>query len=74
MDLAAVLIDYGEVSGFRFADGAVARSRTAVWHRAAELDLSIGDAGSVLAGGKSEATGENEPAADSPDRSSVSLS
>ena len=57
---AALLVDHGEVGGLRLADGAVARSRAAVRHGVADLDLGVAGAGSVLARGQSQSAGENE--------------
>ena len=63
---AAVLIDHGEIGGFGLADGAVGRSRAAVRHGVADLDLVVAGAGSVLAGGESKTARENRPAAAKP--------
>ena len=49
---AALLIDHVEVGGLRLADGAVGRSRAAIGHSVAELDLGVAGAGSVLARGQ----------------------
>ena len=64
VDLAAVdtavVINHREVGRFRLTDGAVAGSRPAIRHRAADFDLGVGNTRSVLAGGPSEAARENE--------------
>ena len=57
---AALVVDHGEVGGLRLADGAVGRSRAAIGHGVADLDLGVADAGTVLAGGKSQSACERE--------------
>jgi hypothetical protein len=57
---AALVIDHGEVSGFRFAYDRVGRSRAAVRHCVADLNLSIADAGAVLSRRQSQSTGDEE--------------
>ena len=57
---AALLVDHVEVAGLRLADRAVARSRAAVRHGVAELDLGVAGAGSVLARRQSQSAGDDE--------------
>ena len=44
-----LLVDHCKISSLGFADSAIARSRTAVRHCVANLDLSIADPGFILA-------------------------
>ena len=57
---AAVLIDHGEIGGFRLADSAVARRRAAIGVGIAELDLGVADARSVWPSGQGQSASENE--------------